>query len=145
MMTKSGSAIRGGEMKGLSLLFCAGMLIGMAHAVDRDLDNDGRWDYGRGGTDRDIDNDGRWDYDKGGTDRDLDNDGRWVLAPVAPIGTSTTITVGTTTRVVLTETWTMTAIGTTTLAARTVARITTAVGMTDRAAPWPDHDTPELR
>ena len=48
-----------------------------AQAEDRDLDNDGRWDFGRGGSDRDVDNDGRWDYDKGGTDRDLDNDGRW--------------------------------------------------------------------
>lgn len=43
--------------------------------VDRDVDNDGKWDYGKGGSDRDIDNDGRWDYDKGGSDRDLDNDG----------------------------------------------------------------------
>ena len=28
---------------------------------DRDLDNDGVWDYGRGGTDRDLDNDRIWD------------------------------------------------------------------------------------
>ncbi|MDF1507612.1 hypothetical protein PZE06_05380 [Robertmurraya sp. DFI.2.37] len=27
--------------------------------------------------DKDIDNDGLWDYDKGGIDRDLDNDGMW--------------------------------------------------------------------
>lgn len=27
--------------------------------------------------DRDIDNDGMWDYDSGGVDRDLDNDGLW--------------------------------------------------------------------
>lgn len=53
------------------------LLVGAAHAWDRDLDNDGRWDYDRGGTDRDVDNDGRWDHDKGGSDRDLDNDGRW--------------------------------------------------------------------
>lgn len=41
-----------------------GLLMGMAcqaQAVDRDLDNDGRWDFNRGGTDQDIDNDGRWD------------------------------------------------------------------------------------
>lgn len=50
-----------------------------AEAQDHDLDNDGQWDYGRGGTDRDIDNDGQWDYDKGGTDRDLDNDIQWDL------------------------------------------------------------------
>ncbi|MDA8892512.1 hypothetical protein N9I86_02250 [Hyphomicrobiales bacterium] len=45
--------------------------------TDRDMDNDGIWDYDRGGTDRDMDNDGIWDHDKGGTDRDLDNDGIW--------------------------------------------------------------------
>ncbi|WP_280368674.1 hydrolase [Pseudomonas sp. BN411] len=56
----------------LALSFCA-----FVQAEDRDLDNDGRWDFGRGGSDRDVDNDGRWDYDKGGSDRDLDNDGRW--------------------------------------------------------------------
>jgi hypothetical protein len=28
-------------------------------------------------TNRDIDNDGQWDYDRGGTDRDLDNDDQW--------------------------------------------------------------------
>lgn len=33
----------------------------LIQAADRDLDNDGRWDFHRGGTDRDIDNDGRWD------------------------------------------------------------------------------------
>jgi hypothetical protein len=48
-----------------------------AQAQDRDLDNDGAWDYDRGGSDRDIDNDGSWDYDKGGVDRDLDNDALW--------------------------------------------------------------------
>lgn len=53
------------------------LLSGPVLAWDRDLDNDGRWDYDRGGTDRDVDNDGRWDHDKGGSDRDLDNDGRW--------------------------------------------------------------------
>lgn len=47
-------------MKGLSQLLRAGMLIGMAHPVDRDLDNDDRWDYDQGGTDRDLDNDSRW-------------------------------------------------------------------------------------
>lgn len=55
------------------------LLLGMsstAFAMDRDLDNDGRWDFDAGGSDRDIDNDGRWDYDKGGSDRDLDNDKR---------------------------------------------------------------------
>ena len=29
--------------------------------MDRDMDNDGIWDYDRGGTDRDLDNDGIWD------------------------------------------------------------------------------------
>ena len=47
-----------------------------AWLAERDLDNDGRWDFDAGGSDRDIDNDGRWDYDKGGSDRDLDNDKR---------------------------------------------------------------------
>ena len=50
-------------------------LLVSAQAQDRDLDNDGLWDYNRGGIDRDVDNDGTWDYDKGGIDRDLDNDG----------------------------------------------------------------------
>ena len=36
-------------------------VVGQAQAADRDLDNDGRWDFNRGGTDRDLDNDGRWD------------------------------------------------------------------------------------
>ena len=58
------------------LLLLALLVTGSGHAMDRDLDNDGRWDFGRGGSDRDIDNDGRWDYDKGGSDRDLDNDKR---------------------------------------------------------------------
>ena len=49
----------------------------MVFAMDRDLDNDGRWDFGAGGTNRDMDNDGRWDFNAGGTDRDIDNDGRW--------------------------------------------------------------------
>ncbi len=34
----------------------------MAYGTDRDLDNDGLWDYGRGGQDRDLDNDGIWDH-----------------------------------------------------------------------------------
>lgn len=41
-----------------------GLLMGMAcqtQAADRDLDNDGRWDFNRGGADRDMDNDGRQD------------------------------------------------------------------------------------
>ena len=45
--------------------------------TDRDLDNDMLWDEDRGGTDRDIDNDQQWDRERGGTDRDLDNDGAW--------------------------------------------------------------------
>ncbi|WP_229731963.1 hypothetical protein [Pseudomonas sp. N040] len=53
------------------------LLAGTAGAQDRDLDNDGVWDYEKGGIDRDTDNDGIWDYDKGGIDRDLDNDGTW--------------------------------------------------------------------
>lgn len=55
------------------------LLLGMsstAFAQGRDLGNDGRWDFGAGGSDRDMDSDGRWDYDKGGYDRDLDNDNR---------------------------------------------------------------------
>lgn len=60
-----------------TLLLLLALLGASTHASDRDLDNEGRWDYDKGGSDRDVDNDGRWDYDKGGSDRDLDNDGRW--------------------------------------------------------------------
>ena len=37
------------------------VLNSMAFAMDRDLDNDGRWDYDKGGSDRDLDNDNRRD------------------------------------------------------------------------------------
>ncbi|WP_447858058.1 hypothetical protein [Pseudomonas aeruginosa] len=40
------------------------LLLGMsstAFAMDRDLDNDGRWDYDKGGSDRDLGNDKRRD------------------------------------------------------------------------------------
>lgn len=50
---------------------------GSSSAIDRDIDNDGLWDFGNGGVDRDTDNDGLWDFDKGGVDRDADNDGLW--------------------------------------------------------------------
>ena len=94
------------------------LLLGMsstAFAMDRDLDNDGRWDFGAGGSDRDMDNDGRWDFNAGGSDRDVDNDGRWdhdkavliaiwittaagTSMPAARIGISTTMVAGTTTK-----------------------------------------------
>lgn len=44
--------------------------------LDRDRDNDGRWDHPRG-IDRDVDGDGIWDCGRGGIDRDLDDDGKW--------------------------------------------------------------------
>jgi hypothetical protein len=30
--------------------------------TDRNLDNDGSWDYQTGGVDQDLDNDSLWDY-----------------------------------------------------------------------------------
>jgi len=61
----------------LSVLICFFCFNPSLNAQDRDLDNDGQWDYGSGGTDRDLDNDGQWDNWAGGTDRDIDNDGQW--------------------------------------------------------------------
>lgn len=97
-------------------------LLVSAQAQDRDMDNDGVWDYGRGGIDRDVDNDGAWDYDKGGIDRDLDNDGSWdhaaggidrdvdndgswTMTPAGLIATSTTTDSGTSRPKVLIGIW----------------------------------------
>jgi hypothetical protein len=58
----------------ISIFFFDTMIHGQ---TDRDIDNDGQWDYECGGTDRDLDSDGQWAVDRGGIDRDLDNDGEW--------------------------------------------------------------------
>ena len=58
-------------MKIYKLVSMSILLLGMAsipiesysNAPDKDLDNDGVWDYGKGGIDRDLDNDGVWDQD----------------------------------------------------------------------------------
>ena len=36
--------------------------------------------------DRDLDNDGLWDYDRGGIDRDVDNEGLELMAPAMGAG-----------------------------------------------------------
>ncbi len=50
-------------LRGLAyaILSLAVTTTGLVQAADRDLDNDGRWDFNRTGADRAIDNDGRWD------------------------------------------------------------------------------------
>ena len=47
----------------IRFIFLVALILGSANALaqDRDMDNDGLWDYDKGGTDRDLDNDGIWD------------------------------------------------------------------------------------
>ena len=138
-----GGLLDGGVMRKLNARRCTASFVlslflsnpALLQAADRDLDNDGRWDFNRGGTDRDVETMGAGTTTRAVPTVTSTTTVAGIMTRAARIATSITTNAGATTRVVRFGIWTAMGGGMTEILCDTVCRTPMAYNLRATSVP----------